>query len=103
TLPKIRKYNFKAVVNGKVDPASPGYTAVTTSTAYTDARGYGWLSTKGITAVATADPDPLLADFHRSTTQATFQVQVTPGDKYTINVYLYDYVMYHFNMTVTIK
>ena len=56
--------------------AAKGYTAVTASTLYTDAAGYGFISTDDLTAVSRNKKNSISADFISSTKPFFFSVKI---------------------------
>lgn len=68
-------------------PVAPGYTQVTPTT-YSAAKGLGWQSTSGLTAINRNSGDPLTTDFHRGR-NSTFLVDV-PNGTYQVTALLGD-------------
>src|SRR5947209_4917518 len=69
-LPSAWHFDFGTTTS----PAAPGYTGVAVQ-AYGPALGYGWQSTRGVTAVDRGTSDPLARDFHQAH-EGVFQADV---------------------------
>ncbi len=66
-----------------------GYTAVTPSSIYTDAAGYGFISTNDLTGVSRNKKNSINSDFISSTTPFFFSVKIPEGN-YDVKVTLGD-------------
>jgi lysophospholipase L1-like esterase len=71
------------------DAAAAGYLPVTPSTAYTDAGGYGFINSTGITAVAADKKNTLTSDFITGSKPFFFSVKLPEGN-YDVKVILGD-------------
>jgi PKD repeat protein len=81
-------------------PVSTGYARVS-MVAYTNGRGFGWASIRGLNSIDRGLPDALSRDFHYGV-NGTFQVKVSNG-AYDVTVHLGDAVQARDNVDIWIE
>ncbi len=84
-LAPVKAFDFGTAAS----TVTPGYNQVTTSTLYSTSQGYGYVDGSSISAIDRGAPDDMLRDFHTSSADKDFKVDLANGT-YIVSVTMGD-------------